>query len=157
MQSKKTNSIKQFIFRALAVTITLCYILGPAHIQVNSILHSISHNLKAPSYVLQHDGTSYKEYENEKALKSEMTISNLSHEHQLLDFIDGIFNVPLNRDKNQKGESTTLDFKINKHITSRKSNVVFQNNIKRDVPVFWAATVSCETGYLLQLYRPPKV
>ncbi len=48
MQSYKVNSIKHNFFRVTVLVIMLCYILGPAKIQLNKILHTISHNLKAP-------------------------------------------------------------------------------------------------------------
>ncbi|WP_299119055.1 hypothetical protein [uncultured Winogradskyella sp.] len=157
MQFYRQNSIKHNLFRVIAGTITLCYILGLAQLPLRSILHTISHNLEIPSYILQHDEVDNNDYVNQ--LKSGTNVGNhdLNHQHKVLDFLDEIFDEQSNDNKNHNGETTTVDFKLNKHITSSKYNFIFQNSFKMDKPEFWITHIFYKNGYLEQLYRPPKV
>jgi len=157
MQPYKPTSVKHNMFRATAVIIMLCYILGPAHQQLRTILHTISHNFNAPSYVLQHDEVANAEFKNQVNLETELNSYSLNHGHGFLDFLDTIFKKQSNEDKSQRGETTKLDFKINKHITSKKYNLVFQNTYLVDTHNFWFKKVDPKKGYLDHLYRPPKV
>ena len=151
MQTNQPNSIKDNFFRVTAVIITLCYVLGPAQLQVKSILHTISHNLVPPSYVLQHNEVDNKNYKNEL---SSVSSSSLNHSHEVIDFIDMIFDGQ--SDKNHRGESTTIDIKINKHITSNKYAFEFRNTTKMSAPNFGVTNVFYKKAYLDQLFKPPK-
>lgn len=148
--------MKHNFFRVTAVIITLCYILGPAQLPLRSILHIISHNLEVPSFVLQHNEVDNNNFVSQLNLGTNLTNHNLNHQHEVLDFLEVVFDGPPN-DKNHNGEMTIVDFKINKHITSPKYDLVFQNSFKIDKPEFWGSHIYSKKGYLNQLYRPPKV
>jgi hypothetical protein len=156
MQFYKQNSVKHNFFRAIAVMITLCYILGPAQLPLRSILHTISHNLEIPSYVLQHNEEANNDYVNQLNSGINSSMENLEHQHEVLDILEVIFNKKSNDNKNHNGETTTVDFKINKHITSNKYNFVFQKSHSTDKPEFWITHRFYKKGYLEQLYRPPQ-
>ena len=157
MQLTQKNSIKTNFYRLMAVIITLCYVLGPAQLPIKTILHTISHNLEIPSYVLQHNNLDNSNYVKDLSLGEHKDVKQLNHKHQVIDLLDLVFNQETNKNKNQRGEPTQLDTKIKKHITSKAYTLVFHNNQQIDQPIFWKIDVCPKIGYLDQLYRPPQV
>ena len=152
MPSFKQKNIKYNVFKALALGITLFYILGPAHIQLTNILHSVSHNLKAPSYVIQHDK---EDFINDQAHSS--LHDKLDHRHEIIDFIDVIFNAASNGGDNHQGESSIFEIKINKHIRSEKYMFPLKNTEYQISHLFWETFRYSHGGFLEQLLRPPRV
>ncbi|BAO74612.1 hypothetical protein [Winogradskyella sp. PG-2] len=157
MQSNKSNSIKHFIFKVLAVSITLCYVLGPAHMQLNIILHTISHNFKAPSFVLQHNEVQNYEFANQVNIDEMSSSYTLNHQHGFLDFLNTVFDGVSNKDNNQKSESTNLELKINKHIDNNKYVLRFNKIITKETPNYCTQNQFVIKGYLKDLYRPPQI
>jgi len=155
MQENRQNNTKHVIFRAMAVTITLCYILGPAHIQLKNILHTISHNLSAPSYVLQHDADQNSMYVNLLNSGVQTSSDKTAHYHEFLEVLETIFDADSNGDK--KDESTLVDFKINKHNVLDKYSFKACNINIIDKPLFGFENAFFKKEYFDQFYRPPKV
>jgi len=155
MPSKNQNSIKQFIIRAMALTITLCYIFGPLHVQVSNILHTISHNFNAPTYVLQHDADHNNEYIKHLNSGTALTNHQPTHQHQFLELLETIFNA--NGNNNNEGETTLNDFKIKKHIVLDTYAFVGNDDHIIIDSLFVFKGLIFENEYLNQLYRPPKV
>lgn len=152
MPSFKQKNIKYNVFKALALGITLFYILGPAHIQLTNILHSVSHNLKAPSYVIQHDK---EDFINDQAHSS--LHDKLDHRHEIIDFIDVIFNAASNGGDNHQGESSIFEIKINKHIRSEKYTIALQYMEYKVSQDYLETFMFSKNEYLNQIFRPPKV
>jgi len=157
MQSFKIRNIKYNIFKALALGITLFYILGPAQIQLRNILHSISHNLKAPSYVIQRDKEDFINYQAHLSLHYELDSHKLDHQHDVIDFIDVIFNSASNEGDNHQGESSVIEIKINKHIRSEKYDIALQNMEYKVAHDYLDAFMFSKNEYLDQFFRPPKI
>ncbi|WP_299102888.1 hypothetical protein [uncultured Winogradskyella sp.] len=156
MQPNQPNSIKNNLFRVTAVVITLCYILGPAELPISKILHNLSHHLQAPSYVLQHDFEGNHIAVNKLHIVENKNSFSSNHQHNVIDFIDEVLNNSSNEDKNHQGESI-LDLKINKHITSNKYILVFQNNNEKEPSIYQNKSMIFKSRYLDQLYKPPIV
>jgi len=142
--------LKIHIVKFLAIVISIVYLLMPIHKEVKSALHSMSHYVQMPDVIMSHNHN-----ENQNYKFKESTLAH--HEHQIIDLLDGIFDSDSNGSEDNQRESTTIEFKINKHITSNKYAFVFQNTDQIDTPVFWITNVFSQKGYLDQLYRPPKV
>ncbi|WP_400077202.1 hypothetical protein [Winogradskyella sp. R77965] len=157
MQFYKQNSIKHNFFRAIAVMITLCYILGLAQLPIKSVLHTISHNFEIPSYVLQHDEADNSDYAKQLSLGTNAGNHNLNHQHKVLDFLEVIFDEQSNGNENHSGETTIVDLKINKHITNKKYKLIFAKINYLEKPSYWLHNQFEMKGYLNKLYRPPQV
>lgn len=157
MQSFKQKNIKYNIFKALALGITLFYILGPAQIQLTNILHSISHNLKVPSFVIQHDKKDFINYQVHSSLHYESDSHKFDHQHKVIDFIDVIFNAASNEGDNHQGESSVFEIKINKHIRSEKYAIALQYIESKVLHDYLETFMFSKNEYLNQIFRPPKV
>ncbi|WP_178989424.1 hypothetical protein [Winogradskyella schleiferi] len=157
MPTTKKNSIKNVVFRALAVTITVCYILGPAQLPLRTMFHSVSHYLEAPNHIIEHNNDNHHGFEKQRIAKNSNGNSTFNHEHKVLDFLEVIFEKHSSEEQNHNGESTSTDFKINKHITSNTYHIAIIDCYNFDRSQFLETSLISIKGYLDQLYRPPKV
>ena len=150
MLKNNTHKIKHTLLKVIAVLITLCYIMEPAQKELRYVFHFISHNLQAPSYVLQHDTSiSYKDL-----AKSKNSLTN--HEHEILDFIDKMVNSSSGNNKH-KDTSNTNNFTIKKIVVRYNYAFVkhdFSFDFKNDN--FKIIRSLRLKGHSLQLYRPPQ-
>ena len=150
MLKKKRYKIKHTLLKAMAVLITLCYIVEPAQKELRYVFHFISHNLQAPSYVLQHEtDINYKDL-----AKSQNSLTD--HEHEILDFIDKILDSSSKNDDHQ-GTSNTENFTVKKIIVHYEYDIVM-NNFKNDSKVDNFKTIKFPKNreHSLRLYRPPQ-
>jgi len=151
MLHRKRHRIKQIVLKAMAVLITLCYIMEPAHDELRYVFHFISHNLKAPSYVLQHDtNISYQDI-----AISQNSLTN--HSHEILDFIDKV--IDSRSENNDHQGQLSSEFSGNKKIVVHYKYPLFEDGIFKDFKRDNFKTIRClkNKGHSLQLYRPPQV
>ena len=98
----------------------ICYLVNPLHQQINSVFHNVSHALEIPDYIMSHDSN----YEHESYGHTDYQIGNLNHDHEIVDFIDSVFDAS---DEDGGSEDSMLtEIKIDKHITTYQFQ--FQNN-----------------------------
>lgn len=151
MLKKSRHKIKLTLLKAMAVVITMCYVIEPVQDQLKYILHYISHNLEAPSYILQHDNN----ITNKENYNFQSSITN--HEHKILDFIDKLISSTKDKDKHQ-GQSVKEYFSSKKIIEHYKYAALIDAtipNAKKDN--FKTLILDKRKGYSLQLYRPPQL
>ena len=157
MQSKKQKKIKYNVVKVVAFMTAICYIFGPAHVQIGNILHTISHNLKAPSYVIQHDQVDNIKFYEHVSYKYAASSYELDHQHEVIDFLDKIFDSASNDGDNHQGESSVFEIKINEHIGSEKYMFPLKNTEYQISHLFWETFRYSHGGFLEQLLRPPRV
>jgi hypothetical protein len=151
------KGLKPLVFKVLIITMSICYVFGPAHIQISNVLHTISHNLKVPSFVIQHDKKDFINYQVHSSLHYESDSHKFDHRHEVIDFIDVIFNAASNEGDNHQGESSVFEIKINEHISSEKYTFPLKNGKYKASHIFCKTFRYSHGGYLEQLFRPPKV
>ncbi len=149
MLKEQRHRMKHFLLKAMAVLITFCYIMEPAHNELRSVFHFISHNLQAPSFVLQHD----TDINYQDITKSQKSLTN--HNHQVIDFIDRIIDSSSEKDEHQGHLSNEFSGtkKIIVHYKYIRlndfSDILKPHNFK-------VISVLKHKGFSLQLYKPPQ-
>ena len=151
MLKEQRHNIEQQVLKVMAVFITMCYIMEPAHDELRHVFHFISHNLQAPSYVLQHDA----DLNYQDVVISQNSLTN--HSHEILDFIDKIIDSSSEKNPHQgkfKSELSSIkkivvyyDYKLSYH---DPTNYYKLDNFKTE-------NGHQTKGHSLQLYRPPQV
>ncbi len=151
MLNKERHKVKHLVLKAMAVFITFCYIMEPAHDELRYVFHFISHNLQAPSYVLQHDtDVNYQDF-----AKPQNSLTN--HNHEVLDFIDRIIDSSSEKDEHQ-GQPSNEFSRTKKIIVYYEYDLVensFSSIYRRDN--FKVISYLKNKGHSVQLYRPPQL
>lgn len=151
------KELKAHIVKSLAILICIIYIVMPINMEIRSVLHTISHSLKGPSYVFQHNEIDNHKFVNQAKFDIKSGSHEHNHEHKILDFLNSVFESASDKGDSQKGESTNLDFKINKHIKSKKYTLIFAKINYVETPSYWMQNQFEMKGYFNKLYRPPQV
>lgn len=97
---------------------SICYVFGPAHQEVNKILHILSHHLEKPSFVMTHSN-----HDNRAFIKTidgnnqhKRTIELQPHSHEFIDFFAGLLKT--SGCDNTPANTNQVDQKIDKYIKS---------------------------------------
>lgn len=146
MNNKVSKGFKPFIIKLVIITLSICYVLGPAHLEVKKMLHIFAHHIQKPSFVITHSGhdnSAYKKLitQNKGQLGS---VRVEPHSHEIIDWFAGILKhvrpekVPLG--------NNNITFKIDKHINNK-------NNSKYEFVAFFK---DLETNYALIKDKPRK-
>jgi len=90
MKTTASKGIKPFILNFIIVTMSLLYVFAPVHVEINKLLHTISHSLEMPDYILTHQDASdihtpIRTHESE-------THKNIiaHHDHKVIVLLDNI-------------------------------------------------------------------
>ncbi|WP_282123513.1 hypothetical protein [Algibacter mikhailovii] len=141
-----SKGFKPFIIKLVVVTLSTCYVLGPAHLEVKKVLHFLAHHIQKPSFVISHSVHDNHTYKNLIA-KNKGKLSNVKvepHSHEIIDWFAGVFK----NSQKDKGPLSKYDitFKIDKHIKHK-------NNRKYQFVAFFRVL---ETNYALIKDKPCK-
>lgn len=149
MKNGLAKGLKPLLIKRLALLMGICYLVNPLHQQINSVFHNVSHALEIPDYIMSHDSN----YEHESYGHTDYQIGNLNHDHEIVDFIDSVFDAS---DEDGGSEDSMLtEIKIDKHITTYQFQ--FQNNFNIAIfQNFWLSQEKLESGYLKRLKEPPQ-
>lgn len=154
MKTTVSKGLKPFVFHLIIVAMSVLYVFGPVHVEVNKLLHSISHGLEMPDYILDHQNTSGS---HTNIHKSE-THENIAvyHDHKVITLLDKILE---GADQNSDdSDIQTIIFKIDKHITHYTGNPEEASNIlalEVTQPFLEQKKKVCK-GYLQGFRKPPK-
>ncbi len=99
MRKVYVKGLEPLLLKQVALLIGICYLIYPLHQQVRTALHTISHCLEIPGYIIPHDTIVGPEGFSHVHNKHE--INSMYHNHYVLDLIDGIF-----KNINKKSESS---------------------------------------------------
>ncbi|NAS30797.1 hypothetical protein GTQ40_07430 [Flavobacteriaceae bacterium R38] len=165
------ENIQPYIIKSIAVVMSMFYLAGPLHEQFNILLHNISHNLNAHESSLNiaetdhlNDDHSLKDHTHvkthsepvvlyKKDIKDTHThdeLNNHDHEHQIIDFIYSLFDVP---DSDDSPDSFRI--KVDKHIVFY-DDYLHKGNIVASQKVYWNIKTDLLNGFQKQLEQPPK-
>ncbi len=93
---------------------SICYLVNPLQQQIGIVLHEISHGLELPNYVMSHK--TKVNANSEIHLKHSHDMVTSDHEHNLIDFIDTLFQA--SDESNHSNDSLFIEIKWDKHISS---------------------------------------
>lgn len=139
--------------KIIIILMCILYVLGPLHLEVNSVLHTITHALEKPNVVLVHEKTT----ENKKIHRStKHEDESLKHEHEIIDLVQRILKGSDPAKQSRKRSKTAV--KIDKHITLQTS-ILKDKNIIEDSSrkVFWKKLkIKLQNGYKSGFKEPPR-
>lgn len=117
------TELKKLLIQRLAFIIAVFYMLSPFQQQLSTVLHSLSHDLSLPDYVMTHsrDFTS----ENiETHQYGDHRTGEINHEHQIIDFVQSLLE---NASENEHQPDPIIPGKtIDKHL------VIYSNTLKNE-------------------------
>lgn len=153
MNSKTLKRFQPFLLKIAIIAMSICYVLGPAHNEINKLLHVLAHQLDMPEMVLSHSKIIHLEYEihNNHHFSSNQ---KENHDHNFLEFIDGILK---SSDAQKKNENTIIDSnKLDKHIRTKDfyngQKILQHYNLHKFIIVYKKPF----KGFLKGVFQPPK-
>jgi hypothetical protein len=135
----------------MAVFMGVCYLINPLNQQLYRLLHSVSHSLSAPSFVMEHSATSLAHSDHVHYSSEHIDIQN-SHEHALLDLVGAILHTSQTQD--QPFDAAVPEIFMDKHLTSYSysKNIEFYHKIRH---IFYSPGQDISYGYSLLWLEPP--
>ena len=142
------KSFKTHIVKWTATVMCLVYFISPLHNQIVSVLHSVSHHLSKPNFVLSHN------HQFNHEITYHPVSSVLDHDHKLIDLIDNILDSKSNSD--DSNIPSIEDIIFDKHFCVSKynytSNAFDENLINSN---FYLEKLSDK--YFKKIKIPPKI
>ncbi len=111
-----SGETRQLLIKWVAVLMSLCYVLSPLNDQIGNIMHSLSHELQAPNFLISHASP-----HNDHSLKVHQDHTNATnetdHEHALIEFVQNLLESTNQHEQfpEERGLSVT---KIDKHLNN---------------------------------------
>lgn len=152
MNSNSKKGLKPFVLKIIAVAMSFCYLLGPSHQEVKTLLHAVTHNLEMPENIIGHTSLL-----KETTIHTNHDIVNVkrAHHHSLIDAIS----FAMESFDNEKGTKTPRMpiKKIDKHVRSYKD---FKQKIASITVIieqeFEVVIKQTQNGFLNFLDQPPQ-
>ncbi|WP_299767300.1 hypothetical protein [uncultured Dokdonia sp.] len=156
MKTTASKGIKPFILNLIIVTMSLLYVFAPVHVEVNKLLHAVSHSLEMPDYILTHQDTSgiHTPISTHESETHKNIIAH--HDHKVIALLDNILEGANQNSDSSDAQTSTL--KIDKHINN------YTHNAKEPFEITFLETIQrfpeeikrvCK-GYLQGFRKPPK-
>lgn len=151
MQQGITKGLKTLSLKWVALLIGVCYLTNPLHQQINTVLHTLSHSLEIPDYIISHDSVVGLEYTNHG--HNEHVIDKTQHDHAVLDFINIVFKT--SKEKDGSDETLLSETKLDKHICTYQFQLM--NCVEIKIPQsFFSTKNKSLKGYFKNPEEPPK-
>lgn len=107
------TDLKKLLIKRLAFIMAVFYLLSPFHQQISTVLHSISHDLSLPDYVMTHSSVGAND-ELDSHQYGEHRTSQIVHEHQIIDFLQNLLQDSSNSE--QQSDPLVPNTSIDKHL-----------------------------------------
>ena len=154
MNKNAQKGLKPFVFKVVIIAMSICYVFGPSHNEVNKFLHVLTHQLEMPDNIITHSITMHSDYKVHGTHSSNK--SEEVHNHKLLEFLDTLFKAS-DSEKN-KENSKIISFKIDKHLTTKYS---YKNQqLTSSIPVehlFLFTKQKIQKGFRSGVIEPPQL
>ena len=115
MNKNAQKGLKPFVIKIAILVMSICYVFGPSHTEVNKLLHVITHQLEMPDNVISHSTVSNLDYEVHET--HALNKSEEVHNHNLLQLLDSILKASGSEQNHDNSKILTL--KIDKHLTNK--------------------------------------
>lgn len=153
-QNNNSISIKLYAINIAVIVMSICYVFGPSHNEINKFFHLLTHQLEMPDNLIKHSTTLHSNHKEHVTHQVNKSIE--VHNHKLLQFFNNIFKAS-NTD-NDSDNSEIVHKKIDKHLSNKQyfktrvehSNFKFQENfafIKQKV----------QKGFNQRIIEPPQL
>lgn len=158
MNTTESKGFKPYILKAIIVSMSLLYLLGPVHVEVNKLLHTIVHNLEMPNNLISHQNG----INNSSKItihKSEDHKNNTDyHDHKVISFLDKILEG--SDQSSDSSDAYVITHKIDKHIHNNEYHPKNEmlKGVSSEVRHCFSDTEKriCK-GHLRDVRKPPQV
>lgn len=116
MSTTILKETKTIIHKAIIVSMSVLYIVGPFHKEVNELFHTISHSFDKPQHVLSHKTNEHYFIKNAESKNHNHQPSIVYHEHTLISFLSKV--LEQSQDSNAPAKTPLSIHKIDKHISN---------------------------------------
>lgn len=129
----RLTDFKKLLIQRLALAIAVVYLLSPLQHHIGDVLHSLSHDLSLPDYVMTHARGSSKEFINAHQYADHRT-GEIVHEHEILDFVQSLLQDGV--DNEQSPDPNLPSTSIDKHLVLYGYKLAYVCNFENlDIPV----------------------
>lgn len=154
MNSNTRKGWESFVIKIMVVAMSVCYILGPSHNEINKALHFLVHQIEKPQTVINHKKNNDSQHINHIVNHSEKQAKE--HHHTLLNTIKKILN-GFGADNETSHKKITFN-KIDKHIKTKKPFKL--GSVFLVLPVkhkYLFITQNIHQGFLESKLQPPRL
>jgi len=153
MNKSAQQGCKPIVLKIAIVAMSLCYVFGPLHQELNSFLHAVTHQLEMPQDILQHDNSRSSDFQKQAYTTH---ISDSGHDHKFLQLLDSLLKAS-DSEKNQE-DSIRASVKTLKYI---KPNI-FKNHKTTILPflakhIFLFKKQKIKKGFQTGIIEPPQM
>lgn len=151
MNNNNRKGWESFVIKIMVISMSICYVLGPSHNEIDKMLHFIVHQLEQPESLLTHSKLEDK-YHIEHSFKS----NNKEHQHIVLDMLSEIIKI-CGLDDEPDNKKIVFQ-KIDKHLRTKKidnkRDLFFESHIKHK---FSFLKENIHQGFLKSKLQPPQL
>lgn len=97
---------------------SLLYLLGPVHVEVNKLLHTIAHGLEMPDYILSHKDIRANSSKVATHESEDHKNNTEYHDHKVITLLNKILEG--SDQSSDSSDAYLIAYKINKHINNDK-------------------------------------
>jgi hypothetical protein len=116
MNTTLSKGFKPYILKAIIVSMSLLYILGPVHVVVNTLLHTIAHGLEMPDNIRTHQDVIDNSSKVATHKSEDHKNSTEYHDHKVISFLDKILEG--SDQSSDSSDAYLVTHKIDKHINN---------------------------------------
>ena len=150
MNNKSRKGWESFVIKVMVISMSICYVFGPSHNEIDKMLHFIVHQLDQPESLLTHSNLDDKHH-----VDHNLKVNNKEHQHTVLDTLSKILKV-CGLDDEPDNEKIVLR-KIDKHLRTKKiynnRDLFFESHIKDK---FLFLNKNIHQGFLKSKLQPPQ-
>ncbi len=158
MKINVSKGLKPFIIKTIIICMSVIYVFGPVHVEVNKFLHTITHGLEMPDYMISHKDISNDDFNILEIHESDEHKSVVTHhDHEFIELVEKILE---GADQgNDSSDSKVISHKIDKHINLYEYD-------DSDEIIVWSLDIRHQfsekekricKGFLQGLREPPQV
>ena len=116
MNTTVSKGLKPFIFKVIIIMMSLLYVFGPVHNEVNELLHTIVHSLEMPDHILSHEDTATTIRRTDIHESTSHTIHDAPHDHEVISLLEKILKG--SDQGNTDSDHTLIKYQLDKHINN---------------------------------------
>ena len=153
MNINKSKGFKPFTIKAIIISMSFLYLLGPAHLEIKKFMHAVVHIFEMPNNLLSHQKRS-NDIEIHQIKEHQKEVIN--HNHVVIDLVDKILEVADN--SSELPDTIVLTHKIDKHNSNDEYDnfkKLIQITINQKECFYQTKNKICK-GYLWGLKKPPR-
>lgn len=146
------NELRQLLAKGVSILLAFCYLFSPLHNQIGDVLHSFSHGLESPEYILSHTGTE-RDNGHHSHQEHKEGFSDTDHDHFIVSFVKNMLEASTQTDP-FKDQHSLIKIDLDKHYFEGKKTLASTLINLKNGGIYYSPQKPSK-GYPLVLYSPP--